>query len=84
MGKSFVTLGTIVKIKDVDIPFMIIEYNYKNEDKVNDYLGIPFPMGCSTDGKTNLAFDIEKIESIYSLGYIDEKKIKMQKAYERM
>ena len=73
MDFELLPIGTVVELKNSDIPVMISGYlsvNRENKDKVWDYSGFVFPVGYSKDDDI-LSFDHAQITNIIAYGYKD-------------
>lgn len=74
---DFYPVGTILKLKNDVLQFVIVGYNNAYEGKKYDYVAVMAPVGIEPllkSIKKNLFFfNHEDIEAVYSLGYIDEK-----------
>ncbi len=70
-------VGTVLKLKNDEFQFMIMGFNYEDEDKIYDYVGVIAPIGIEPIlkgvDKNVFFFNQEDIQEVYSLGYIDEK-----------
>lgn len=70
---SILPIGTVVLLKDATKRIMITGFfikDAKNENKVYDYIGCPFPEGVLS-AKHNLLFNKDKIQKIYHYGLDD-------------
>ena len=70
--KNLLPVGSVVLLKDSDKRLMIygILQQEGNEEKIYDYIGVPYPEGF-IDIETCFLFDEELIDQILFLGYID-------------
>lgn len=64
-------LGTIVTIKGVKKPVMIIGYLQKVNGRVYDYMGVPYPTGMVSQ-KSTIVFDRGLLDRLVAKGYQDE------------
>ena len=64
-------LGTIVTLKGINKPVMIIGYLQNVNGHVYDYLGVPYPTGLVSP-KSSLVFDHGVLEKLVAKGYEDE------------
>ena len=74
--KQTLPLGTVFKIKDNELQFMIIGYkNHKNIKDNYDYLAVVHPVGIGylkIRNKDIFLIKKNEIEEIYSIGYVDK------------
>lgn len=71
MEEKFLPIGTVCKLKDADIKFMITGYLPTIEDETKeqyDYFACVYPIGVFGNENT-LAFNHDKIDKIYYIGY---------------
>lgn len=73
-NKHYLPIGTVIKLKDVDKPLIIIGYGGKIEEKniKYDYIAYPYPNGFISVDK-NFVFNADEIGEILFEGYKDEK-----------
>ena len=76
-------IGTIVTIKGINKPVMIIGYLPKVNERVYDYMGVPYPTGMVSE-KSTLVFDHGVLEKLVAEGYKDEDGDKLLKAIPRL
>lgn len=71
--KDLLPIGSIVKLKKVNIKVMISGVFPKDNEtgKVFDYFGVSYPFGYVSD-KTNIVFQASAIDEIIFRGYEDE------------
>jgi len=64
-------IGSVVKLKDINKPYMITSHMIKNENnEIDTYLGVPFPIG-KIDIFIKKTFNPIDIEEIYFIGYLN-------------
>lgn len=70
--ENLLPVGSIVLLKESDKRLMIygIFQREENDDKIYDYIGVPYPEGF-IDIETCFLFNEELIDQILFLGYID-------------
>ena len=73
MEGKYLPIGSIVKLKEVDVELMIIGYLKKVEDKIYDYSACSYPLGIVTSVLDTAVFNHEQIEKIYHMGYKSDK-----------
>ena len=73
MEGKYLPIGSVVKLKDVDLELMIIGYLKKPEEKIYDYSACIYPLGIVTSVLDTVVFNHEQIEKIYHVGYKSEK-----------
>lgn len=80
----YLPIGTVIKLKEVEQPLIIIGYGGKldNSEERYDYIAYGYPVGF-TSSKQNYVFNISKIEKILCLGYKDENYENMLKIVKR-
>jgi len=70
-------IGTVVQVKDSNLQYVIIGYNYKKNNKIYDYLSVVHPVGITYFDKNvdfnAVSFNQEDIDKVYAIGYMDEK-----------
>lgn len=74
MKDKILPIGSIIKISDSDLYFMIYGYvdrNKKIENDYYDYFCCIYPMGIN--GKDSILVKKEKIEKVIFIGYQDSK-----------
>ena len=76
-------LGTIVTIKGINKPIMIMGYLQKVDGQIYDYLGVPYPSGLVSK-KSAIAFNHNTLETLISEGYKDEEGEVFLKALPRL
>ena len=64
-------LGTIVTIKGINKPVMIIGYLQNVNGRIYDYMGVPYPTGLVSPQST-IVFDRGVLEKLVAEGYKDE------------
>ena len=64
-------LGTIVTLKEHEGPIMIMGYYQNVNDRVYDYIGVPYPQGFISKNAA-LVFDHSALDLLVSKGYEDE------------
>jgi len=70
MNKLF-PIGTVVKLKDIEKPFMIISIITKDFTDTNyTYSAVPFPLGY-LDYNQKQYFNSDGIEEVLFIGYLD-------------
>ena len=72
--KNILPIGSIVKLKGLNKPFMIFGYlqiNGIKEKQIFDYSGVPYPEG-NLDVRFNVSFNKENIEEVIFRGFEDE------------
>ena len=76
-------LGTIVMLKGIKKPVMIVGYLQNVNGRVYDYLGVPYPTGLGSS-KSTLVFDHGTLEKLVVKGYEDEDSSVFLKALPRL
>lgn len=74
MNNKILPIGSIIKMHDNDLYFMIYGYvdkNKKIENDIYDYICCIYPTGI--DGKNSILVKKEKIEKVIFIGYQDSK-----------
>lgn len=74
MDNKLLPIGSIIKMQESDLLFMICGYvdkNKKIDDKFYKYFGCIYPMGIN--GKESILINEEKIEKVIFIGYQDSK-----------
>ena len=74
MNNKILPIGSIIKMHDSDLYFMIYGYannNKKIEDDYYDYFCCIYPTGIN--GKDSILVKKEKIEKVIFIGYQDSK-----------
>lgn len=70
-------IGTVLKVKDSELQFMIAGYNRLRENVYYDYVAVIHPTGLEAIipgvDKNIFYFNKEDIEEVYSLGFLDDK-----------
>ena len=77
-------IGTVVRLKDAKIPFMIAGYFGEDPDSpgyLYDYSAFPYPLGFSSTVEASF-LDEEDIEGIIAMGYQDQEQMKYVKKLE--
>lgn len=67
-------IGSVVKIKDVNIPVMIfgiLQKSGSRPDEIVDYVGVPYPMG-NVNVLAQIGFMMTDITEVLFEGYRDE------------
>ena len=67
-------IGTVVRLKGAEIPFMISGYFPEDEEKPGeyyDYFAFPYPLGFSSTVEASSIY-ADDIEDIIALGYQDK------------
>jgi hypothetical protein len=68
MGNDLLPIGSVIKLKKIDQPIVIVGYLVGNGKKVYDYVGFPYPEGIFSM-KTQLLFDKDLINEVVHEGY---------------
>lgn len=69
--KKYSPIGTVVSIKGFEDKYMIMGFNYINDNSERfDYVACPYPMGLS-DSTNLINFNHNDITSFYYVGYFD-------------
>ncbi len=74
MNNKILPIGSIIKMKDNDLYFMIYGYVDKNkeiEENYYDYFCCIYPTGIN--GKDSILIQKDKIEKVIFIGYQDSK-----------
>lgn len=74
MNNKLLPIGSIIKVHDSDLYFMIngyVDRNKKIEDEYFDYFCCIYPMGI--DGTNSVLVNKDKIEKVIFIGYQDDK-----------
>ena len=71
--EKLLPIGSVIRVKGAKDLIMIMGCNQVNlmTKQVFDYSGVLYPMGY-TDDRHVYIFDHESIETVYSVGYLDE------------
>ena len=72
--KNLLPLGSVITLEEATKDIMIIgtQVKVEDDDKVYDYLGVPYPEGF-IDSEMLLMFMHEDIEKVSFIGYVDAK-----------
>lgn len=76
-------IGTIVHLKGIAHPIMIIGFYQVYEEKVYEYVGVPYPTGLVSTNSM-MAFRPPLIEALLAKGYEDENAKKLDRAMDRI
>lgn len=68
MIDELLPIGSVIKIKDLNSPLMIIKVCKK---EANDYIAVKHPIGFENNEKL-IYFNRDKVEKIYFIGRINE------------
>ena len=77
------SIGTIVRLKGITHPIMIIGFYQVYEEKVYEYVGVPYPTGLVSTNSM-MAFRPPLIEALLVKGYEDENAKKLDRAMDRI
>ena len=61
----------------------VLQFDAKNQEKIYDYLGVPYPEGYLGPGSTYL-FNHEHITEVYQRGYEDDERERFMQAVEQV
>lgn len=64
-------IGSLVTVKNIPTPLMVIGYLPVINDRIYDYIGVPYPTGL-VSMKSTMVFDHTLIEECIAEGYKDE------------
>lgn len=70
MIEEYLPIGSIIKLKNIPSPYLII--TIYEDDKDKDYFAVPHPIGY-TNIQYAKVIKKEDIEKVYFIGYIDNK-----------
>lgn len=76
-------IGTIVRLKGIAHPIMIIGFYQVYEEKVYEYVGVPYPTGLVSTNSM-MAFRPPLIEALLAKGYEDDNAKKLDRAMDRI
>ena len=74
-NKILLPIGSIVKVKGVEVKVMITSYGVStrlNPNEIWDYGGCMYPIGTLSN-KTTIKFDSYQITDVFFIGYRNEK-----------
>lgn len=78
---DMLTIGSVIRVKNINSLVMVIGYSMVNKDKkCYDYVGCFYPIGIPTTGEQVL-FNKENIEEIVHNGYSDEEDLKFKEEH---
>jgi len=80
---NILTIGTVVKVKNIEPYIMIIGYSIIKNNICFDYMGCIYPNGMSNTGE-ELIFNGNTIEEIIFNGYSDELEKQFKEKYSKM
>lgn len=84
MEGKYLTIGSIVKLENSDeLSYMLVGYFPKKENKMYDYLAVPFPFGL-IDSDQFICFDKAAISSVVFDGYSDNKAVDILNGFEEL
>ena len=81
--KELFAIGSIVTIKGITKPVMIMGYLHSANGKMYDYIGVPYPSGLISK-QSAIAFNHEFLETLVAEGYKDEDCGNLLKALPRL
>ena len=68
---EFYPIGSLVMIQNVPTPIMVMGYLPSVNERLYDYVGVPYPTGFVSP-KSTVTFDHKLIEKCVAEGYADE------------
>ena len=84
MMLKLLPIGTVVRLKGAEVPFMIAGYFPEDEDtpgEFYDYSAFPYPVGFSSTIEASF-LNAADIEGIIAIGYQDQEEMEFVKKLE--
>ncbi len=75
-AREYLSIGSVVKLKNIDKRVVISGIRQTYNDKEYDYQAVPYPQGHLED-KEFILFFHDDIEVVYMLGYTDKEREQM-------